>query len=245
MKKLKPIAAVILALGGLGGLMNKDYFFGLILIAAGVCLFVFPRNKQKTGSLSAAAEASGLSGIFQITDDAERIHCPDWVVLDVETTGLNPSGDRIIEIAIRKFHEGQLVDTFVSLVNPGQSISSDIVKLTGIKNADLKKAPAFQEIAPTVRSFLGDLPMVAHNAKFDARFVWNECARAGEKLTIQYIDTARLAKWCLPPQPDYKLESLIQTFGLLDHAQEHRALSDVDACENLYMLCREKKARSV
>lgn len=244
MKKLKAFAGVFLILAGIGGLMNKDYFAGLLFIAAGVCLLVLPLRKTKTSAPVAAGDL-GLSGVFQITDDAERVHCQDWVVLDVETTGLQPSVDRIIEIAMQKYHDGQLVDSFVSLVNPGRSISSDIVKLTGIKNADLKTAPEFSKIAATVRGFLGDLPMVAHNAKFDAQFVWTECARAGESITINYIDTVRMAKWCLPPQPDYKLASLIETFGLLDHAQEHRAQSDVDACENLFMLCRSKKARKV
>lgn len=243
MKKLKIILAVILILAGLGGLIEKSYIAGILLIAVGSALIFLP--KKKAATVAAAAESAGLSGIFQIVDDAERVNCSDWVVLDVETTGLTPGKDRIIEIAAQKYHEGQLVDTLVSLVNPGIALPAEVTKLTGINERDLKKAPVFAEIAPRLRDFIGDLPVVAHNAKFDAKFIWEESARAGVMLSINYIDTVRMAKWCLPPQPDYKLDTLISAFGLLDHAQEHRALSDVEACENLYMLCRSKKAGKV
>lgn len=245
MKKIKPIAAVILILGGLGGLMDKDYLFGLILLAAGVCLFIFPRNKQKTGSLSAAVIPGGLGTRSEISDDYTRVHCDEWVVFDTETTGLSSFEDRIIEVAAVKYKNGEKVDAFVSLVNPGVPLPARITELTGITDRDLKKAPPFSKIAQQLADFIGDLPLVAHNAKFDVDFLITECARAGVKIDVKYINTVRMAKWCLPPQPDYKLASLIETFGLLDHAQEHRALSDVEACENLYLLCREKKARSV
>ena len=237
MKKIKIGAAVILILAGFGGIIEKSYLAGIALIAVGAVLLFLPRKKK--------SEDGGLTGIFQIVDDAERVYCSDWVVLDVETTGLTPGKDRIIEIAAQKYHEGQIVDKLVSLVNPGMALPAEIKKLTGITERDLRKAPAFAEIAPRLRDFIGDLPVVAHNAKFDAKFIWEESARAGVMLSINYIDTVRMAKWCLPPQPDYKLDTLISAFGLLDHAQEHRALSDVEACENLYMLCRSKKAGKV
>lgn len=243
MKKIKIILAVILILAGLGGIMAKSYIAGLLLIAVGAVLIFLPKKKAATAA--EAAKSAGLSGIFQIVDDAERVNCSNWVVLDVEATGLTPGKDRIIEIAAQKYHEGQLVDSLVSLVNPGIALPAEITKLTGITERDLRKAPAFAEIAPRLRDFIGDLPVVAHNAKFDAKFIWEESARAGVMLSINYIDTVRMAKWCLPPQPDYKLDTLISAFGLLDHAQEHRALSDVEACENLYMLCRSKKAGKV
>ena len=243
MKKIKIIVAVILILAGLGGIISKEFLAGLALLAVGAALIVLPRKRIQAAAAPAAS--GGLTGIFQIVDDAERVNCSDWVVLDVETTGLTPGKDKIIEIAAQKYHEGQAVGSIVSFVNPGFPIPKEVTDLTGIRDRDLKKAPDFAEIAPKIRDFIGGLPVVAHNAKFDAQFIWEECARADVAITIRYIDTVRMAKWCLPPQPDYKLASLIETFGLLDHAQEHRALSDVEACENLYMLCRSKKAGKV
>lgn len=241
MKKIKNIAAVLLVLTGLGGIVNKSYLGGIVFIAIGALLFILPKKKK----VSAAVRPGGLGTRSEITDDYTRVHCAEWIVLDTETTGLSPIDDRIIEIAAVKYKNGEAVDSFVTLVNPGVAIPERITKITGITDKDLKKAPPFSKIAAKVRDFIGDLPVVAHNAKFDVDFLITECARAGVKIDIKYINTVRMAKWCLPPQDDYKLDTLIRSFGLLDHDQEHRALSDVEACENLYMLCRSKKSRSV
>lgn len=241
MKKFKNIVAVILILAGLGGMIEKSYLGALAMIAVGAALFLLPRKK----TTAPAARPGGVGTRSEITDDSFRVNCPEWVVLDTETTGLSPFEDRIIEVAAVKYNNGQPVDQFVSLVNPGVPLDPKITRLTGISDRDLKKAQTFARIAPKIRDFIGELPVVAHNAVFDVDFLITECARAGVKIDIRYINTVRMAKWCLPPQPDYKLASLIETFGLLDHAQEHRALSDVEACENLYMLCRSKKAGKV
>lgn len=242
MKKLKVILAVLLILAGIGGLIDKSYFGGIALIAIGVCLFFLPKKRQKA---QAATRPGGVGTRSEIKDDKIRFNCEEWVVLDTETTGLSPFEDRIIEVAVVKYKNGEAVDQLTSLVNPGVSIPEHITKLTGISDRDLKKAPTFSKIAPVLRDFIGDLPVVAHNAKFDADFIITECARAGVSMDIRYINTVSLAKSCLPSQPDYKLETLIGAFGLLDHAQEHRAMSDVEACEKLYMLCRSKKANKV
>lgn len=241
MKKLKNIVAVILILAGLGGMIEKSYLGALAMIAVGAALFLLPRKKPT----APAARPGGVGTRSEITDDSLRVNCPEWIVLDTETTGLSSFEDRIIEVAAVRYKNGQPMDRFVSLVNPGVPLDPEITRLTGITDRELKKAPAFAEIAPKVRDFIGELPVVAHNAVFDVDFIITECARAGVKIDIKYINTVRMAKWCLPPQPDYKLATLIETFGLLDHAQEHRALSDVEACENLYMLCRSKKAGKV
>ena len=241
MKKIKIIVAVILILAGLGGIISKEFLAGLALLAVGAALIVLPRKK----AVATAVRRGGVGTRSEITDDSLRVNCPEWIVLDTETTGLSSLEDRIIEVAAVRYKNGQPMDQFVSLVNPGVPLDPEITRLTGITDRELKKAPAFAEIAPKVRDFIGELPVVAHNAVFDVDFLITECARAGVKIDIKYINTVRMAKWCLPPQPDYKLASLIEAFGLLDHAQEHRALSDVEACENLYMLCRSKKAGKV
>ena len=252
MKKWVKFIGYFLILVGIGGLMNKDVIFGLLLIVAGA-LLAFPQLLQKVFSnlKKADAKTTGgqpdvlLGGISEINDDAQRVLCKQWVVLDVETTGLSPDTDRVIEVAANKYDQGRLVDSFSSLVNPGRKIPAEITKLTGIRNEDLKNAPAFVEIAQTVRDFIGELPMVAHNAKFDATFIWYECSRAGVPVSIHYINTQKMAKWCFSGMTDYKLSTLIRELSLLDHDQEHRALSDVEATENLYVLCRQKKEKRV
>ena len=246
MKKVLRGLGWFLVLAGIGGLINKDYLIGLVVILVGAVLAVPELLSLTKIRKKKSDQPEIILGILrEIEDDAERILCKDWVVLDVETTGLSPETDRVIEVAACRYDQGQLVDSFSSLVNPGKKLPAEITKLTGITNADLKTAPAFSEIAQKLKDFIGDLPMVAHNARFDAQFVRYECSRAGVPANIHYIDTQKLAKWCFYGMQDYKLSTLINELGLLDHAQEHRALSDVEATENLYMRCRAKKEKKI
>lgn len=247
MKKVLRAFGWLLVLAGIGGLMNKDYLIGLVVILVGVVLALpeLFQLKGKTKKTVVGRPDYLLGGIREIDDDAQRVLCKEWVVLDVETTGLSHETDRVIEVAACRYNQGQLIDSFSSLVNPGRRITGDITKLTGITNADLKTAPPFSEIAQQLKDFIGALPIVAHNARFDAQFIWYECSRAGVAISLSYIDTQKMAKWCFYDMPDYKLSTLITELGLLDHAQEHRALSDVEAAENLYMLCRSKKEKKI
>ena len=246
MKKVLRGLGWFLVLAGIGGLINKDYLIGLVVILVGAVLAVPELLSLTKIRKKKSDQPEIILGILrEIEDDAERILCKDWVVLDVETTGLSPETDRVIEVAACRYDQGQLVDSFSSLVNPGKKLPAEITKLTGITNADLKTAPAFSEIAQKLKDFIGDLPMVAHNARFDAQFVRYECSRAGVPVNIHYIDTQKLAKWCFYGMQDYKLSTLLNELGLLDHAQEHRALSDVEATENLYMRCRAKKEKKI
>lgn len=246
MKKVLRGLGWFFVLAGIGGLINKDFIIGLVFILVGAVLAVPELLSLTKIRKKKSDQPEIILGILrEIEDDAERILCKDWVVLDVETTGLSPETDRVIEVAACRYDQGQLVDSFSSLVNPGKKLPAEITKLTGITNADLKTAPAFSEIAQQLKDFIGDLPMVAHNARFDAQFVRYECSRAGVPVNIHYIDTKRMAEWCFYDVPDYKLSTLINELGLLDHAQEHRALSDVEATENLYMRCRAKKEKKI
>lgn len=170
----------------------------------------------------------------------DRLWLDSWVVLDVETTGLQAQTDRIIEIAMRKYEDDKVTDTFTSLVNPGMILPQKIVQLTGITDRDLRKAPKFPEITWRVANFIGGLPVVAHNARFDVEFLLNEWARAGLTRDITYIDTVKLAREVFPGMENYKLATLIERLNLLDHAQEHRALSDVDAAGKLYLMSSAK-----
>ena len=181
--------------------------------------------------------------VTAITDDETRVYCPAWVVLDVETTGLDPQNDRIIEFAARRYKDGIIDSEYSTFVNPGMKLPGNITELTGITDRDLRNAPAFRRIAAEILCFIDGLPVVAHNAKFDSEFLANECARAGVSLDINYIDTVRMARWAFPGLENYKLETLIRELSLLDHDQDHRAMSDVAATAKLYLLCREDRAK--
>ncbi len=94
-----------------------------------------------------------------------------FVALDLETTGLNPTRDAIIEVGAIKFRDGQQIESYGTLINPGRPIPYEITMLTGITDHDVLGEPAFERIAPQLTRFVGALPVVGHNVGFDLGFV--------------------------------------------------------------------------
>jgi len=169
------------------------------------------------------------------TEDALAVS--DYVALDVETTGLNPETDEIIEIAAIRSISGNL-EAFTTFVFPKHRIPDRITELTGIKNSDVWRAPQIKEAAPKLLSFIGDLPVVAHNAPFDVKFIAAAFEQIGADINIRYIDTVPLARIAFPGMENYKLATLIRELELLDIDQEHRAGSDAEATLKLFERCR-------
>lgn len=198
--------------------------------------------KEEEERKRSGAAIQRLGEITEIGDDEIRVTCPAWVVLDVETTGLHPESDRVIEFAARRYRDGAIESEYSTLIFPDRRLPKEITELTGIRDRELLKAPRFGEVAQEIASFIGGLPVVAHNAKFDAEFLLYECGRAGIALDIEYIDTVRMARWAFPGMKNYKLNTLISELDLLDHEQDHRAMSDVTATAKLYLKCREEQA---
>ena len=180
---------------------------------------------------------------YRPADEKMKISAAKYIVIDVETTGLSPDDDRIIEVAAVKCENDIIVDSFHSLINPGRRIPSNVTKLTGIKNADVAGAPDMDTVAPELSEFIDNLPLVAHNANFDIKFIANAFKRAGVSKGMLYIDTLVLARNAFPDMPNHKLSTLINELGLLDHEQEHRAMSDVEATQRLYTACKAQFAR--
>lgn len=180
---------------------------------------------------------------YRPAPDKMKISAAEYIVIDVETTGLSPDDDRIIEVAAVKCENDRIVDSFHSLINPGRRIPSNVTKLTGIKNADVAGAPDMDTVAPELSEFIDNLPLVAHNANFDIKFISNAFKRAGVSKGMLYIDTLALARNAYPNMPNHKLSTLINELGLLDHEQEHRAMSDVEATQRLYMVCKAQLVR--
>lgn len=163
----------------------------------------------------------------------------NYVVLDVETTGLSHDKEKIIEIAIVKVNDGVVVDKYASLVNPGKRISARITKLTGLADADLADAPQFSEIAQQVVDFIGNAVILAHNAPFDMAFLCNELIECGIAPAFVYIDTVQVARKAYPDLKNHKLETLIAEFSLTD-VQTHRALDDALCTFKLFgMVCEQ------
>lgn len=163
----------------------------------------------------------------------------DYVVLDVETTGLKPGVDKIIELGMVKVADGKLCGEFSSLVNPETPIPTRITKLTGITNEDLASAPLFSALASQIVSFLGDSLILGHNISFDLSFLVPALEACGSHPRFTCLDTCALARKAFPELPNHKLNTLIDALSLSD-GQTHRALDDVYCTLALFNKIREK-----
>ena len=147
------------------------------------------------------------------------------VLLDLETTGLHESTDRITEIALMKMRGPEIVERWSTLINPGQSIPSYIENITGISDEMVADAPTFDEIADEVRQFIGSCDLIAHNAHFDRGFL----KRAfGTPLKNRWMDTIYLAQIGLPRLLRYSQPTLASWLNPEAGANAHRAVADVE-----------------
>ncbi|HEY7472213.1 MAG TPA: exonuclease domain-containing protein [Gemmatimonadota bacterium] len=152
-----------------------------------------------------------------------------FVVVDVETTGGRPPGDRVTEIGAVRVRAGRVEAEWSSLVNPGRPIPSFVSRLTGIRDATVAAAPPFAAVADSFLEFLGGAVFVAHNARFDWRFVNAELLRSsGGLLTNARLCTVRLARRLLPHVRRRNLDALAWLFGV-EIPGRHRALPDARA----------------
>ncbi len=153
---------------------------------------------------------------------------PRTCFVDVETTGTDPSRDRITEVGVvtvDRDDDAMRVTEWSSLVNPGVPIPSEISWLTGISNRMVHSAPTFSEVAEHLYDALEDAVFVAHNARFDFAFLKSEFARAGIAWTTRMLCTVRLSRRLFPDRGTHSLDAIAARFGL-DDSERHRALGD-------------------
>ncbi|HEX4858665.1 MAG TPA: 3'-5' exonuclease, partial [Usitatibacteraceae bacterium] len=146
-------------------------------------------------------------------------------IVDLETTGTAATSDAITEVAIVGVENGQVVEEWSSLVNPGTTIPPEIQALTGITDAMVADAPAFEDIADAVLARLADRLFVAHNARFDYAFLKNAFRRAGHTFSADVLCTVRLSRRLFPEHPKHSLDDLVARHRL-NAADRHRALGD-------------------
>lgn len=160
----------------------------------------------------------------------------DYVVIDFETTGFNPYNDKIIQVAAVKYRNHELVDQFVSYVNPELSIPDRITSLTGITNYRVSDAPTIEEVLPLFLAFLHTNVIVAHNASFDMRFLKSNVNMLGlPEPKNNVIDTVFLAKKYMKHAPNHKLETLKRMLGI--RLSSHNAFDDCITCAAVYQKC--------
>lgn len=157
-----------------------------------------------------------------------------YIALDLETTGLDFEHDEIIEVALERFENGEPVESRDFLIRPAQTLRPFIASLTGISDADLADKPDFASVAGDIRKFLGDFPIVAHNAQFDTKFLKNSFAKVGISMEENPVfDTLVLSRIAFRTVPNHKLETLVSYLDI-PRERAHRALPDADACGKLF-----------
>lgn len=159
-----------------------------------------------------------------------------YVSIDLETTGLNPKLDKIIEIGAVKVIEGKITETFHTYVNPGRKLETRITELTGICQEQVDGAPEIEDVFPKLVEFLEDQPLLGHRVLFDYSFL--KKAAVNQKITFekQGIDTLRIARCFLPQLEHRTLPYLCEYYGISHDA--HRAYADAEATSVLYgILC--------
>ena len=162
----------------------------------------------------------------------------DYVLLDLETTGLNPARDRIIEIGAIKVVEYDIVDTFSTFVKPPYPISPFITSLTGITNDMVRDAGSIEMILPEFMRFVGSSLVMGHNVSFDINFLYENCVRClGVGFVNDYVDTLRLSRRLFPQEKHHRLSDLEERFHL-HNEHSHRALSDVLLTNQCYEYMR-------
>lgn len=154
----------------------------------------------------------------------------EYVVFDVETTGLSPlDGDRIIEIAAARVRKGIIIDRYTTFVNPQRPLNPEAQKLNKITQEMVEGAPVSAEVLPRFMAFTGGACLVAHNASFDIKFVSYELSLAGRKLHegTPVLDTMKMSRSFLPHLTSQRLGYIAHSLGV-PVGDTHRALADVE-----------------
>jgi len=160
----------------------------------------------------------------------------DYVCIDLETTGLRPSSDWIIEVAAYRVRSGKAEDRFVSFVRPGEigKVSSFITQLTGITREMVADAPLPEEVLPELFDFVGDDMVVGHNTCFDMNFLYDGAVRAGlDPIGNDFTDTMRISRRTYKELPNHRLGTLAQHLDVVPTAA-HRAAADVETTIRCY-----------
>lgn len=166
---------------------------------------------------------------------------PTFVAIDLETTGLDFEKDEIIEVALVRFENGEPVEDVDYLVKPNNTpLRPFIENLTGIYKSDLENAETFAGVAGKIFSFIGDHPIVAHNASFDSKFLTQTFAKVGISFENHVVwDSLTVSRIAYQNIPNHRLDTLVQELDI-PRSRAHRALPDADACGRLFVMALKK-----
>ncbi len=163
----------------------------------------------------------------------------EYIVLDIETTGLSFRTEKITEIGAVKVKNGEIIDTFECFVNPEIPIPQRIVEITHITDEMVRNAETIDTVMPKFLDFIGNLKLVAHNADFDVGFLKYNAENLGLKMDNEYIDSLKLSRQLYPEFKKHKLGIIAEKLGIkVENA--HRALDDVKTLVQVFIKMLEK-----
>lgn len=160
------------------------------------------------------------------------------VAFDIETTGLTPVADGIVEIAAVRWHAGREVAHFQTLVDPQRPISPGAMALHGITDEQVRGQPTVEKVLPGFLEFVRGSIALAHNAPFDLGFLWYEISKGLAAPDVPVLDTCALARERLR-LGSHSLDSLVQHLGIAS-GQKHRALADARHCAAVFLTCARR-----
>jgi len=175
--------------------------------------------------------------------DLEKLSC---VIVDLETTGLAPESNEIIEIGALKVEGKEIKDVFNKLVKPEKQLSSEITDLTGITQEMLASEPPIKSVIPQFKTFLGDSLIVAHNADFDVSFLKNSFKKhLSEDILNTVACTLHISRDLLPNLDNHKLHTVARYYGI-PVSNRHRAIGDVEITYQVWLKFIDKlKERNI
>jgi DNA polymerase-3 subunit alpha (Gram-positive type) len=163
----------------------------------------------------------------------------EFVAFDIETTGLSAkNGDRIIEIGAVKIKNGKVIEVFHGLINPGIKIPYRITELTGLTDRDVKNSPKFEKVLAEFKAFVGDLVLVAHNAKFDLGFIEHYGTLIDIEFNQPSIDTVQMSRYLLTDLDSHKLNFVAERLKVRQDSH-HRADDDARVCGEIFIKLSE------
>lgn len=205
----------------------------------------FPQAMEKAEKLGMKV-IYGMEGYY--VDDTARTVFGDkdaifeedeFVVFDIETTGLSALYNKITEIGAVLVRNGEVLDTFGTYADPEEHIPENITRLTGITDEMVKGAPSQADAVKAFLEFAGDRMLIAHNASFDTGFIRHVCEVSGMQFTNTYLDTVALSRYVNPDLQRHKLDNLAEYFGLGDF-NHHRAYDDAAMLAQIFFKMTEK-----
>lgn len=197
--------------------------------------FVEVLDKDDPFKVIYGVEAYIVDDLTEIAINAKDQTLDDtYIVFDLETTGLSSIKDKIIEIGAVKVEGGKIVDRYSTFVNPQRPIPYQITQLTSITDDMVIGAPTIETILPQFLEFIGDAPLVAHNASFDVGFIEQNCRYQDIQPHFTSIDTVALARVLLPTLSRFKLDTVAKALNI-SLENHHRAVDDAAATAEIFV----------